>query len=169
MNYTKKILVLIIPLIVLVFVGAGCFKRAAETSVENTINARTGGEGEIDITDDTYNYEDKETGARASVGEDARIPDDFPSDVPRYWNAKILAATVMPNQEATLLYMTDDEPSQVMQWYKDEFSSKQWEQQSDSNFNGRLMRVYQKDDVMISIAVSEANGNTSVTVIRAIK
>lgn len=166
---TKNLLLLIVPLIVFVFVGAGCFKRADETSVENAINARTGGSGEINITDDTYNYEDKETGARASVGEDARIPSDFPSDIPRYWNANILAATIMPNQEATLLFTTDDEPLQVMQWYESEFTAKQWEQQSDSNFNGRLMSVYQKDGVMISIAISETDGNTSVTVIRAIK
>lgn len=166
MHNARRISFLIIPLFSFLLIGGGCLNRAAQNVSEN---ANPSGSGKIDISDDTYNYADKETGASASVGANARIPDDFPSDVPRYGNAQILAASVIPNQGATLLYTTDDSPATVSQWYEDELIGDQWTLQSDSNYNGRLMQVFEKDDVMISIAVSQVDDTTSVTVIRAIK
>jgi hypothetical protein len=153
---------LLFPLFTLVLIGGGCFNRTQQT-------AQPSDSGEINIADDTYTYEDKETGAYASIGENAQIPNDFPSDVPVYEGAQILAASVIPNQGATLLSTTTASLASVAQWYEDELLGDGWEMETDSNYNGRLMKVFQKGDVIISVAVSEMDGQTSITVIRAIK
>jgi hypothetical protein len=159
----SRMKLLMVLLFTIVLLGAGCFE-----SKTNTIEGQPESGG-IKISDNTYDYKDEETGASASVGANAKIPADFPSDVPLYNNAKIMAASVIPNQGATILYTTSDSPEDVASWYENELVSDQWTKETDSNFNGRLMKVFRKGEVMISIAVSEIENETSVTVIRAIK
>lgn len=149
---------ILFPAVALILLGFGC----GQSVTESMINAELGGQGSVDLEGGTVDYRG-ENGERAQFGENVTIPNDFPSDVPRYENATIIAVT-QTDEGDSLQFTTTDSAAVVMNWYKSELTN--WQIIVDGNYTGSHYAQYQNDGVVISISASGSENLTSVVITR---
>jgi hypothetical protein len=161
----KKLLTSLAASSVLLLMGAGCGQTAVETGTEAQINAGLKGQGTVDISDNTYNYKSK-TGDTYSMGENVKIPDDFPKDVPVYPGAKVMTAIITGADGGASLTMTTSDPvDKVSAWYQDQL--KDWTKAATYAYAGGETRSFTKDKDAISLSVTGENDLTTVTIIKS--
>lgn len=150
---------------VFLLMGAGCGQTAVETGTEAQINAGLKGNGSVDINDNTYNYKTN-TGDTFSVGENVKIPDDFPKDVPVYPEAKVVTAMITgADGGASLTMTTPDVVEKVGAWYADQL--KDWTKAATYSYAGGETRQYTKDKATISLSMTAESGLTTITIIKS--
>lgn len=147
-----KRLFLSLPLAALVLAGAGCGGPAAST------NPFTG----------TTTFQD-DKGNKVEVGAGARIPADFPADVPVYPDATVLSAATMSDEGsrgASLMLSTSDGMDKVAGWYEERLDAGGWTKTGGYAMGGSDSRVYGKGGADLTVTASgEAGGETSIIVI----
>lgn len=141
-----------LPIAALVLVGAGCGGPAAST------NPLTG----------TTAFQDDE-GNKVEVGAGARIPADFPADVPAYPGATVISSATMSDGDsrgASLMLSTADAADKVAGWYEERLGAGGWAKTGGYTMAGSDSRVYGKGGADLTVTASgEAGGETSVIVV----
>jgi hypothetical protein len=105
-------------------------------------------------------------GAVYSGGENARIPDNFPKDIPPYPGAKVSSA-VSAGQQAASGYMltleTNDSPEKVTDFYKSKMSG--WINKMEMASGGGKVLLLESPDGkrQLSSVSNVSNGRTTLT------
>lgn len=172
---------LFVPFVALVAVGAGCnpienakekaMNSIVDNAIERTVKTQTGEDVDVNIGEGAMNVTG-ENGAKFSMGENLKLPENFPSDVPVYGSVSIKSTTVDPSKGSAFLIMTSkDKAEDVIAWYKNEAKSKGWTQKSYMELRaGSYIASYEngkKETFAVTIAQDEEGNETSITVTRS--
>jgi len=188
----KKLLMLGLALVVV----AGCGKaadKAQEVAIEKAIESgakASGGNVDVDVKKDgavtvtstengtTSTATFSENGGQVSVkgadgemvmtsGADAKIPEDYPKDIPQYAGVKL--ETVMSNATQAI-YTTEattaDALDTVVAWYKQQLGAGGWNEEQNVKMGGDTpmnMFVYSKEGRQLMITVSKADNQTRIS------
>lgn len=99
-----------------------------------------------------------------------KIPANFPNDVPRYPDAQVASAIVTNEGRIAIMnFSTKDSPEDVVSWFDGEMAAGGFVLDEGIAKLG-LFRVYEKDDVKITLQTQKREGaaETAVTVSRAV-
>ena len=158
----------IIPLVTLflavALMGFGCnpfqkaqekMQQAAADKIAGGILSRASG-GKVSVNSESgqFTYKDNKTGSEMTIGENAKIPDDFPKDVLIYSGAK--ATSVLWNKtegSANITLNSGDDAALVLKWYEDRFKGDGWKEEQSTSYNNVEMRQYTKDKVTVTVTV----------------
>jgi len=165
--------VVLLPLALLVMLGAGCGQTTSDT-VSNTasdaatsavINAGLKGEGHVDVDQGTVNYQGK-NGETMRYGDNVQLPEDFPQDVKVYPQAKIMIVN-NSTDGASLTAQTPDALDVTTHWYEEQYAD--WTKSTSTSSAGYEMRVFENDLVQITVMISNSDNVTTVTMARTKK
>ncbi|MBU2613711.1 hypothetical protein KJ925_04660 [Patescibacteria group bacterium] len=152
----------------LVLFGWGCnpFQSAqdkiAEKVAEGMIENATG--ADVDLEEGSVTVTDVESGMTASYGENVKLPDDFPSDVPMYPDATLTGVTFSRNDGVSgwVTMTSSDDVSKLVAWYADEAKGKGWESDASMTVNGAEYRSWTKDAATMTVNVTKAEDSDEV-------
>ncbi len=146
----------IILIIVGVFVGLMILGTIAVSvfvgSIFNSATKNIKVDGDGDKGSVTIKSTDGST--TATYGNDASLPEGFPSDVPIYEPSTIVYATKTGNNRFSASAKTSDSASQVLAFYKADLSDKGWTNTHESSYGQGSILTYEKDDTLLSVSVS---------------
>lgn len=96
--------ILIVVAAVLLLGGAWYYKKSSdekntEKAAENLIESLTGSKVEIDTDNQSFKYEDKDTGESVSIESSQKLPSDFPKDSIVYLDEKSVTAVITSSNE----------------------------------------------------------------------
>ncbi len=141
---------------------AGC---SSQTAVETSMEQAIGNNADVQMnTDGTTQIQTDE--GTYTTGQ--TLPADWPADAPTYANAQILysasvnATTGQPG--AMVMMMTTDTAETVMDFYKTSMASNGWTVSGTMEAGGSTVMTATKDTRAMSLAVSSADGQTSITI-----
>ncbi len=154
---------------------SGCAKIGTEL-VENAVEKAAGGDADINLEEGGVVVKD-EKGGQTEIGENAKLPDGWPSDTPLYPDSKLSMSTKAINSEtgknefSVLGEITKGTSKDVYNWYKDKYGSgwelvtDQYTESEDGDFavvnfkNAKYdvsIMITQSDEaVMLTMAVKE--------------
>ncbi len=136
---TPKFLVIGLSLALL---GAGCGSAPAETTPAPKTTAQPP--------------------ARALVVTEVALPNDFPTDIPRYAGSKVFNAMTDIGGGSSLLSLTSTaEASAVLSWYDGEFVRAGFSKTQDKQQGTVVSREYAKADLKMIITVDDQAGTTN--------
>ena len=101
----------------------------------------------------------------ASIGDDAKIPSSFPSDVPLYPGAEPMAAMSAGSEGTMVMFKTMDSQQEIFKFYQTQFAEQGWEISEEENFGGQLALVGLKDSRKTKISISGTKGDSRISVI----
>lgn len=172
---------MVVPMLgALVFFGFGCnpFQKAedkinqkiGEKVAEGILEKTTGGKVDIKDGGDQVTFKDNKTGTISAYGEDVKLPDGFPKQIPMYAGAKISGVTLNQEKEqsAWVMYSVKDDVKTVTDWYAKQTKDAGWKEDSSMTLGELETRTYSKDKEKISLSVSandDAEKGKSTTVI----
>jgi len=148
----------------LLLLAAGCGGSADEEAVEREIEAATGGEVEVDLSEGTMEVKGETDEGEYSItaGEETEIPDDFPGDVFIYKPSTAVMSMMVPEGHSLTLTTKDDQ-AKVMDAYKSEMEKNGWSQEGSMNMGGHMMLVCKKGERMANVSVISADDETQIT------
>ena len=148
----------------LLLIVAGCGGSADEEAAERRIEAATGGEAEVDLSEGQMEVEGKtEEGEYAmSVGEKTEIPKDFPGDVFIYKPSSPAMSMKVPEGHSLTL-VTSDDKAKVIETYKEKMEGDGWSEEGSMNMGGQMMLVYKKDGRVANIGIAAVDEKTQIT------
>jgi outer membrane lipoprotein-sorting protein len=154
----------------LILLAAGCGGSADEEAVERRIEAETGGEAEVDLSEGTMEVTGKtdEGEYSMSAGKKTEIPEDFPGDVFIYRPSETVMSMKVPEGHSLTL-TTGDDQAKVADAYKSEMEKNGWSQEGSMNMGGQMMLVYKKGERMANVSVTAADDKTQITLSVAAK
>jgi hypothetical protein len=142
-------------------------KNVVENAIEKGVKNETGQNVDLDIGEGGFTMKG-ENGESIAMGENVKVPDNFPSEVPRY--SPSIAKSVSVNAakgEAFLILMADVDPDEVLSWYNEETTAKGWVQRTSSEMgDGNYAMTYSRADgseLSVLITGSEDQKQTTVT------
>ncbi len=136
----------------LVLLGGGCF-AANDVSVDRNF-------------DGTATYTIEETGTEISVG--AKIPANFPSEVPVYENGEVQSAAVTSAEGqagASLMIITDDSVPTVNAWYESKLTTNGWTNSASNNTGALNYTVYENNSNTITVSVTSSQDPSQTTIV----
>jgi hypothetical protein len=107
------------------FALVGCNRvkeKLAEKAAEKVVESATGTEVDLSSSSGSVTVRDPKTGAIVRAG--ATVPDGWPSSVPIYPGAKVVASLSTPDGKQ-VTFTTTDSPDQVDAFYKAKLPGKQ--------------------------------------------
>lgn len=157
-----------IPRKLLCILGATVLLAACDSVQENmmerAIEKETGGDADVDMRGDGSMHIENEEGTFDSGTE---VPDDWPSDVTVYGDAEVqYSASVNPTTGepgSILVMMTTDSAANVAAFYRDDLADQGWEIEGDMRMGEMVIIGGKKDDRVVSVMITEADGGTSIT------
>ena len=145
----------------------GCGKskeKTAKEAIERSVEATLGNDAEIDISDEgmAITSADEDGTYTWQAGDQAEIPDGFPTDVHIYEAAAVDMSADSPNG-FTLALRTDDPFSKVVGTYEEKMSAAGWTKQTSTAMSGTQMLVYTKGDRATNVGIFEEEGITKIS------
>ncbi len=140
----------------------GCGKireKLAQKAAEKAVETSTG--GDVKISSGGVTVKDAKGGGAATFGDSAKLPDGWPSDVPAYPDAKIVASMATPQGKTTVME-TKDAPAKVADFYKSKLSS--FARQSDVDAAGVRQLVYKSGSRTIQVVASPSGDKTNISI-----
>lgn len=105
---------------------SGC-KKIQEKLTEKAIENSAGGDASVSNSSGGMTFEDGK-GGKATYGEAAKLPDNWPDDVPAYPGGKLATAMSTP-QMVTGSFTTSDSPEAAIAFYKSKLTT--WKKVSE--------------------------------------
>ncbi len=162
----------------LALLGAGCNpmqsaqQAAADKLAGSLLSKASGGKVTVNSEGGQYTYKDNKSGAEMTIGENAQLPSDFPTDVPLYAGAK--PTSVLVNKQdntANITLTTDAATADVVKWYEGKFKADGWSEDQNTTVNSVEFRQYSKGSVKMTLSVwpnaEEGKKGTFITVNRS--
>jgi hypothetical protein len=132
--------------------------------VENAIENDTGENAEVNMDGDSMRIETDE--GVFTTGQE--LPADWPSDVPAYPEAEVQFSAAMNGNTgdpgAGALFVTPDTVADVMGFYRTELEQNGWTISGNMEAAGTSFVGATKDNRVVSVAVTDVDGQTSITV-----
>ena len=155
-----------ISLICLVILLPGCSNNMGEKAVENAIEKETGANADVDLSDKGMNIRGETEDGEFSIssGENAKVPDNFPSDILIYKPSKVSTSMNTP-QGQSLTLATTDNAQKVLETYKKEMTSKGWAEQTSMTSGSMSMLVYGKEDRTVHVHITPSDDQTAIMLI----
>ncbi|OGL73338.1 hypothetical protein A3E39_00060 [Candidatus Uhrbacteria bacterium RIFCSPHIGHO2_12_FULL_60_25] len=148
-------------------------EKVVEKTLEKAIEKSGAKDVDVDLDKQGFTFKDEKTGQVFSMGDNVAVPDNFPSDVPRYPDATPKSVTMNEEQqEASLMLETSGGLDEVVAWYKDEMPKQGWK--SASSFDSAQAKImsFEKDEnggtakLSVSVTGDTSDGKTSIILAR---
>lgn len=125
-------------------------------------------EGDVTISADAEEGSFEMTNADGSVaaaaGSAAKIPDEFPSDVPVYPGLKLDAVVAMPGEGYSISGTVPDSPEEVRKFYQSETSGKGWNETSSISQEELTSLSYEQGDRTMKVTAMLQGDATDVSI-----
>lgn len=142
-----------------------------------TLTLACGGDETTTPTEEgTFTVETEDGGVRISgeeegagkvtglFGENAKIPDGFPKDVPVYPDATVVAG--MASDEGGMVTLkTGDDPDEIVAFYREGLRSEGWSLESEMNLGGQQILPIEKGGRSGAVQISREGGDTTILII----
>ncbi len=151
--------------VALLLVLAGCGRKGDEEAAEQAIKAATG--ADVEVTEDGGTVKMKtEDGEDVTVtaGGDAKLPADFPKDVPLYKGAKMVATANTPEGVQVSL-QSSDAADTVAAGCRKLMEAEGWTAGASMDMGAMTMLVFKKDDREVAVQVMNDGKQTTINVI----
>lgn len=165
-NKKAPILVILAAIVITAAILGGIFYRKAKDLVVGNIFSRLTGRV-VDV---------EKNGEKVTVTldegehsfEEGSLPDNFPSDIPIYPDAKLASSWVASGDGTdglSLIWETDDSVSKVSNYYENELENAGWTLSFTSETEGSTTYAFEKNDMsgFIGITVEESKTVISLT------
>lgn len=170
--HRSKLVPFVVGIGALSFFGLGCNpvatleKKAGEKVAEGIVGAASGGKVKID--DNTVVFKDNKTGDIASYGENVKLPDEFPKDVPFPSGVKFIGVNTSKEQKtSSATFDSTEDISKIVDFYKNAMEKDGWKESQSLSANGVEIRAYEKGTLKISFTAGpKEDGGTTATVVR---
>ncbi len=140
-------------------------RKVGETMMERAIERSTGGDADVDFSDDGK-MEVKTKDGTFTTGQE--MPKDWPSDGPVYPGSEVqYSASVNPTNGKpgkALVLMTKDAPDVVNAYYKAELEKQGWTISNTAQVAGGMMMAGTKDNRVFSVMIAATDGRTTISV-----
>jgi hypothetical protein len=165
----QKTSLFVISMVALSLVGAGCnpFQSAQDRAAESAIERASGGRVKVDSSGKQMDITG-EDGTSMRVGEDIKLPDNFPKDVPVYPGAKIAAVSVSTSGDKSALMniRSTDEVGKVVQWYADTMKKSGFKESQTMDIGESKFKTFENGNITITcIFVAEQSKDASGTTV----
>jgi hypothetical protein len=108
--------------------------------------------------------EEEEIGAiSGQFGENARIPDGFPEDVPVYPDARVVGGMVA-GEGGMLTLQTDDDPEEVADFYRENLAEEGWSLGPPMDLMGQRLLPIEKGDRSGAVQISRKASDTTILI-----
>ncbi|MFP8879608.1 MAG: hypothetical protein VCE43_09250 [Myxococcota bacterium] len=101
----------------------------------------------------------------ASIGDDAKVPSSFPTDVPLYPGAKTMAAMTAAGEGTMVTFKTMESQQKIYEFYQNELGEQGWKVGEEENFGGQLGLVALKDTRKVTVTISGTRGDSRISLI----
>ncbi len=148
-------------------------EKAAEQIAETAIKANLGEDAEnvdIDIDSESESFSmsirGEQGGMNVAAGENAKLPDNFPEDVPLYPGTKLQVVSTMADNNMFMVQgSTPDAADKVIAHLGKEASAKGWSESMSMNMGaGQRMINYEKDNRILHFMIVREDNLTQVSV-----
>ena len=157
---------LICFLLSVLMIGCGCSEEAedkvAEKIAEKAIEAQTGQKADIDVEKESMRIKTKDGEMTMTSGKAAKLPDDFPADIPICEGCTLDMAMEVP-QGYSLSFTTKDDVSKVSEWYLNAMIDKGWTKEAFMDMGKQTMLVFRKGERGVNVAISHDNDQTRIS------
>jgi hypothetical protein len=147
---------------------AACQKmgeKLAEKAAEKAIEAQSGGKAEVDLSGGKLTIKSTEPGKEGtfeiSGGADAKIPDDFPKDVPVYPQAKVSSA-MKANEGQMVTLDTEDKGDAVFAFYQKKMAAEGWKLVQELKMPPSYNLHFEKADRTANILVGDKDAGSTI-------
>ena len=84
----------------------------------------------------------------------SKLPENFPSDVPVFAGAEVMAVQQMANKANNVVFGVDAERPQVFSFYKDTMKNSGWNATQEYQGKEQSFLSFKKDDVITNVSIS---------------
>ncbi len=147
-------------------------EKAAEKALEKAIEKDSGEKVDLDLSkseEGKFSVKSEDGEFNLQIGEDVKIPEDFPKDIPVYKGAKALGSMGMPGGGTMLTLKTEDAVDKVSGYYKKAMVDEGWKITSNISMGPAVMMGCEKDgrSAMVNIGTDEQEGGTVLSLMIA--
>lgn len=162
---TLKIVLIVIG----VLVGIGILSAIAITVLFVSVFHSATKDVNVDKKGGSVTVKTNNGQSSASYGNDVKLPQGFPTDVPVYKPSTIIYATKTETTRFSVAAKTSASMQTVLDYYKSELTKQGWESTHESSYGDGTLLSYTKDGRTLSVTVSsqnnEATDKTFITII----
>jgi hypothetical protein len=114
----------------------------------------------------TMTIQGEDGAMKMTTGDAAKVPDDFPKDIPIYSGVKLIGVQTMPDQKMFHIQaQTTDAMDKVVAFCKQQYPAQSWKEASSTSMAGdtpMTMLSYQKDDRILNIVLMKDKDGTMI-------
>lgn len=156
----RRISILLAALVISALL-AGCSLSGTQTFKDKD------GEGEVKIDKDkgSYKYKNDKGEGETELGDNVKLPKDFPKGFPIYKDAKLTFASTNKSDKAQLIIVTHetkDGLSKVSDFYKNGLEDEGYTIENTFETGNMITQTAVKDKERVIIAVTEKDGKTTI-------
>jgi hypothetical protein len=101
-------------------------------------------------------------GTEMLSGSRAKLPDDFPKDVPQYKGMELVMVATMPDGNLSVSATTPDSPEKVAAFYKKEAEANGWKVETSMDMGEMKNFQYSKESRGLSVMLMNDDGKTGI-------
>jgi len=167
LNITVVGLVLTMFVVFICMGGCGsCGEKIAREAMEKAIEQSSGTDIEIEQDGNTISFSGEDGQGQFSLGENVKVPNDWPAEAKIYEGAK--AVMVMVSADGAFgTFQTADSVDKVTEFYKGHFNSNGWKEvQVTTTPMGKQLAYTKNEDVAsVTITPPEKQGDPTTFVL----
>lgn len=153
---------LLIGVVVLaVVVLSGC-QNAAEKTAEKVIESTTNSDVDVDLDNNSVTV--NTNGGSLTAGDNATVPDNFPSDVYLIDGDVISAMTIDEDETFQVQIDTPNSLSEAMDIYNEQLPADGWDITSTLTLTDSGSMMAEKDDRSVTVSFGTSDGTTVVII-----
>jgi len=133
---------------------------------EDLIEKSTGGQANVDVSEGNMNIDVE--GMNLQVGDNVKLPDNFPKDV--YLPENKLLSAVTNEKSYTLTFEVSEKAQETYDTYQEKLKAENWKILATGSFNNMLTLTAEKENRMLSLIVNTPEtGKTTVSLSEYLK
>jgi hypothetical protein len=177
MKQTTKSIATAVFVISAVLLLSGCWpfpsqKQVGEKIMEKAIESQTGGKVDVNAEKNSMTINGEEGSTTVSGEGQAKLPDNFPSDIFVYSDAKIIVASAMKEGDSfSVTYATETSVDDAFSKYKDELTGNGWtkENEVDLGTQGKMLNFKKENrSVLVTIGIDNDGQNKGKTMVSVV-
>jgi len=150
----------VLVVIVLVVMIAGCGKKekpakatddVASEIVSRAVSMASGQKTEVKVDGETVKITGTDGTVTVHAGKNGKLPEDFPTDLPRYKGAEILQSASQGKEAFAMSMQTEDALAKVAAFYKKEMASQGWESETAMDMPNRSILAFKKGNRAVNV------------------
>ncbi len=99
----------------------------------------------------------------ASFGDDAKVPSNFPEDVPIFPSATPMAAMVSEREGVMVTFKSTEKQQKIYEFYRSKLSEQGWSIDSKASFGGQLGLEAEKSKRKVTLRISGTTGDSYIS------